>query len=108
VLALKWMYVAFGLLLILMSVPFLAQKIKPNPFYGFRTARTLNDPAIWYKANAYAARMIVGIGMFVVMLAWTLGESHLSHRAYGAALGAVLLLGMSFAVALSYWHIRRL
>lgn len=45
-----------SLLLALLSLPLLAGKIKPNPFYGFRVPATLDDPVVWYATNRYFAR----------------------------------------------------
>ena len=38
-------YVGAGLLLRVLSVPLLLGKVGPNPWYGFRVRRTLENPA---------------------------------------------------------------
>jgi len=46
-------YIPFGLPLITIAValPLVMEKVPPNLWYGFRTRKTLSDPAIWYRAN---------------------------------------------------------
>ena len=36
------------------SVPLILKKVPPNPLYGFRTARTLADRALWFRVNCFA------------------------------------------------------
>jgi hypothetical protein len=61
------LYAFSGLLLAGLSVPLILQKISPNGVYGFRIPATLNNPDLWYKANAYAGRrfLVVGLGTAV-------------------------------------------
>ena len=58
------LYAFSGLLLAGLSVPLILHKIPPNGLYGFRVRSTLNDPELWYKANAYAGWrfLVVGLG----------------------------------------------
>ena len=46
------MYIAGGALLTALSIPLIQKRIPPNPWYGFRVLQTLNNPALWYPANA--------------------------------------------------------
>ena len=61
------LFTSSGLLLAAISVPFILGKIGPNPLYGFRVKKTLEDPAVWYPVNAYAAKrlLVVGVGISV-------------------------------------------
>ena len=38
-------------LMMIFSVPMIQGNVKPNRIYGFRTAKTLADPKVWYPAN---------------------------------------------------------
>lgn len=42
------------LLIGLVALPLLFKWVPPNAWYGFRTALTLSDPVIWYRANRVA------------------------------------------------------
>ena len=62
-------YILVGLVFIIIAIPLVQNKIKPNNFYGFRTRKTLSDPKIWYPANAYAARWLIAMGVICVLSA---------------------------------------
>ena len=57
------LYSLGGLLLAGLSVPLILHKIPPNGLYGFRVPSTLDNPALWYKVNAYAGRRFLVVGM---------------------------------------------
>jgi hypothetical protein len=61
--ALLFLYVVGGLLLALLSLPLIAGKIKPNPYYGFRVPYALDNPEIWYSTNKYFAKRQLVVGM---------------------------------------------
>jgi uncharacterized membrane protein len=48
------MNVIIGIVLMIIALPMIANKIPPNPFYGFRVKKTLENPEIWYKVNEYS------------------------------------------------------
>lgn len=52
-----------SIVIIVISIPLILDKIKPNNLYGFRTQKTLSNEEIWYKANKFAgiALLISGI-----------------------------------------------
>jgi len=57
------MAVALCLLFIALAVPLILQKVPPNCVYGFRTRKTMSNPAVWYKANRF-----MGYGLVVSAL----------------------------------------
>jgi len=65
-----------GLLIVLLAIPMILRKLRPNRIYGFRTRKTLSNPDIWYPANRAAgfAMVVAGLSMIVVtgclMLFW--------------------------------------
>ncbi|OQA00552.1 MAG: hypothetical protein BWY69_01675 [Planctomycetes bacterium ADurb.Bin401] len=58
--------VLIGLLIIVISIPLIFNKIRPNPWYGFRTPKTMSKPEIWYKANRYMAKNMLIAGIFIM------------------------------------------
>jgi uncharacterized membrane protein len=58
-------------------------KVKPNNFYGFRTAATMRDDATWYRANAYGGRAMIVCGALIAAL--TLLLTPLSHAGISRA-----------------------
>ncbi|NUM45088.1 MAG: SdpI family protein [Anaerolineales bacterium] len=69
---LLYMYVGGGLFLALIALPLLAEKVKPNPFYGFRVSQTLDDPRIWYATNKYFAQRLLVVGLVEALAAFGL------------------------------------
>ena len=61
------MFIVSGITLTFISIPLIAEKIKPNYWYGFRVAKTLNNPEIWYKANKYAGWRLLGAGLTITL-----------------------------------------
>jgi CDP-diglyceride synthetase len=94
-----WFYLGSGILLIVLSLPLLAMKIKPNPFYGFRVKITLNNPELWYEINHYFAKWQLAVGLTVVMAATGLFFwPGMSVNIY--ALVCLAVFGISFTVAI--------
>jgi hypothetical protein len=45
------LYLVISVLLVGLGIPLLMGWVPPNPLCGFRTARTLQDPDVWYPVN---------------------------------------------------------
>jgi hypothetical protein len=58
-----FLYVGSSVFLAFISLPLIARKIKPNPFYGFRIQQTLDDPEVWYETNQYFAKRLCAVGI---------------------------------------------
>ncbi len=63
------LYVAIGLLLVVVCLPLIKRKIKPNGLYGFRVPQTLNDPDVWYAVNAHFGRRLLVTGIATTLAA---------------------------------------
>jgi len=63
------LFVFVGLLVAGLSVPMILRRVKPNPWYGFRTPKTLADEEAWYEANAYSGRLLLAVGISWVVAA---------------------------------------
>src|SRR4051812_7168381 len=102
------MYVLSGLLIAALSVPLMRRKIPPNSSYGFRVRRTLDDPKVWYDANAFTGRSMfrLGIGTSIATLALYFFPA-INPVAYAVACGLVLLLGVAVGVILSLRYLDR-
>jgi uncharacterized membrane protein len=59
----------------LLSLPMAMGMVPPNRFYGFRTAKTLSSPRIWYAANQRAGWLLFAAG--VVSLLASLWITHM-------------------------------
>lgn len=47
------------LVLMAIAIPLARQRIKPNRFYGVRTALTLRDDTAWYRANRLFGKVML-------------------------------------------------
>ncbi len=56
--------------LILISIPFILEKIPPNHVFGLRTKKALSNDMNWYQVNKYAGWLflIAGTLMFIYRL----------------------------------------
>lgn len=101
------LFTSSGLLLAVLSVPLILRTIGPNPLYGFRVQRTLEDPAVWYPVNAYAAKrlLVVGLGISVSasLLFFVPGIDPLVYALSCAGIG---LAGLLVAVIQSFLYLR--
>ena len=51
------------------AVPLLLKLIPPNPIYGFRTERALEDSAVWFAVNRFLGRaLLVAVGLTALAL----------------------------------------
>ena len=103
------LFTGSGLLLAAVSVPLILRKIGPNPWYGFRVRKTLADPAVWYPANAYAAKrlLVVGLGVSVSAAVLFLVPG-IDLFGYSVACEGIGLGGLLVAVIQSFVHLRSL
>lgn len=85
-----------------LCLPLLLQKVPPNLLYGFRTARTLSNPDIWYPANAFSAKAMLLAMVLVVASVWALPASAPEWMPL-----ALLLAGVGAVLGASFLHLRR-
>lgn len=98
-----------GLILALVSLPMMANKIKPNRLYGFRTRRTLENPEVWYKANEFAGKQLFVAGIFTSLVA--IGFAFipgLDLTAYSIASMAAIVAALIIAIIRSMSYLKSL
>src|SRR6476659_9971082 len=102
-------FLATGLLLVALSIPLIRGRIRPNMWYGFRVKRTLEDPQVWYPANRYAAKWMLGVGLAHTIVAAALyAAPGLDLVRYALTCAAVLLTGLTMGIVQSFRHLRTL
>lgn len=62
-------YLFLGFLFMALSMPLIRRRVKPNPWYGFRTRKTLSDERIWYAANEFSGRLMFAAGFLTALMA---------------------------------------
>ena len=106
---LLYMYLGSGTLLALLALPLLAKKIKPNPLYGFRVKRTLEDPDLWYQVNYFFAWRQLFTGIVTVIAALGLYfVPGLSVDTYALACLGVFALAFGVAMVQSILYMKSL
>lgn len=100
-----------GLLVVGLAIPMILGKLKPNGWYGFRTSKTLSDEKIWYPANTYIGKLLLGVGILWVLSALGLriipaiGSDLVT---YNLSLTGIVLGSMVILVVLSLRYLRTL
>jgi uncharacterized membrane protein len=49
------------------GIPLAVERVPPNHWYGFRTAKTFSIPTIWYAANRVAGIDLLIAGVVLAM-----------------------------------------
>lgn len=65
-------FALIGFIEIILGIPLLLEKIKPNRFYGFRTSKIMSNKDIWYKSNKYLGRNFIIIIIGIILIAVSL------------------------------------
>jgi uncharacterized membrane protein len=103
------LYAGSGLLLVLVSLPLLWGKVPPNPLYGFRVRATLENPAIWYPANKFAAKCLIWTGVVVAGAALILYTiPGLSLNWYALACLSLFMIALAFTLVQCFRHLKTL
>ena len=84
-----------GAVLIGIGIPLIQGRIRPNPAYGFRVRRTLENPHLWYAVNSYSGWWVSGVGVAEVVVATGLYfVPDLDVALYGSIVGGVVVVGL--------------
>ena len=103
------MQITCSVLLIALSMPLIKRKVAPNSWYGFRVRQTLEDPAVWYEANAYSGRCLLWAGVAILIGSVALfAVPGLEGPAYATASAVVDLVAIAVAVILSFRFLGRI
>jgi hypothetical protein len=102
-------FLATGLAMTALAIPLIRGRVRPNMWYGFRVRRTLEDPEVWYSANRYAAKWMLGVGLAHTAVAAALyAAPGLDLVRYALTCAAVLLTGLTVAIVQSFRYLRTL
>jgi len=107
--ALLVMYLVIGLLTVLISLPLIAGRVKPNPVYGFRIRATLENPETWYKVNKYFAQRLLLAGLVETLASIGLYfASGGSEDLYALSVLAVFVVTFSLALTQTLRYLKTL
>ena len=72
------------------AVPLIFRWVPPNPLYGFRTARTLASPSLWYRVNRFCGVAMLLASVVSVLLVLAIPPSPCAFLALLVPSGAAL------------------
>jgi len=101
------MYVAFGIISILIALPLLLGMVKPNPIYGFRVRATLQNEAVWYAVNRFFAQRLLMVGVAHSIAAVILYRiPGIGVDAYSLSVLSVFVVAFSVAMVQSFKYLK--
>jgi len=60
-------FIFVGALEIILGIPLMYEKVKPNGLYGFRLPKTISNKKIWYPVNKQAGKDFVISGIILTI-----------------------------------------
>lgn len=98
-----------GLLFILLSIPLMRGRVKPNAWYGFRITETMDNPDIWYKVNAYAGKWLLITGIVTILASLILAlVPGITEDGYGILVSVIMLAFLLLTVVLGVRYAKKL
>lgn len=102
------MFLVSGAILIGISIPLIQGRVGPNPSYGFRVRRTLEDPEVWYPVNSYSGWRLLLIGVSEIVVATALYfVPDLDVAVYAGIVGGVTVAGVMIGLVQSFRYLHR-
>ncbi len=99
-----------GLLFIVISLPLIAKRVRPNRWYGFRVKKTLSDERIWYQANFIAGRdlLLAGIAISASTAIVCLFGQNSAEFPVDAITLTIFVAATTMSVAHSFWSLKNM
>jgi uncharacterized membrane protein len=104
------LYGLAGFVFIAIGIPLALERIPPNRWYGFRTAKTISNQPIWYAANRVAgidliiAGVVIAQGMLAMFILRETALPTLPIARWGFGL---FIVAMTVVVLHCFWCLRR-
>ena len=104
------LFAGVGLLFIALSVPLIQERVPPNSSYGFRTAKSLSDPKIWYAINRVSGVDLLIAGALITLgsVAMLILGQHLQPAQVVLPLFLLMVFTLSGAALHGYFVLRRM
>jgi uncharacterized membrane protein len=98
----SFLFALVGVLFVGLSIPLIQKRVPPNRYYGFRTARTLSNPEIWYTVNRISGTDLLIGGALITISSLTMLVLAQAWRPQHVSI--TLLLVMVFSLTGVAWH----
>jgi uncharacterized membrane protein len=102
------LYIFLNALLIVIAIPMIQRKVKPNWFYGVRLPRTINNPGLWYEINAYGGKCLLIAGVVGLLVSVGAAFLDLDNANYVAIAGSGIGVALTVAAIAIMWRLTRL
>ena len=104
------LFAGVGLLFVGLSIPLIRGRVPPNSTYGFRTAKSLSDPKIWYEINHISGvdLLIAGVLIMLGSVAMLFLGQHLQPNQVVLPLFLLMIFTLSGAALHGYIVLRRM
>ena len=104
---LLFVFVGLGFVSIFVSLPLINEKVKPNPFYGFRVRATLKDPKVWYAANKYFGQRLLLAGVVEIFAAIALfAVPNVSVEGYVSGVLGIFVIAFTVGMIQSFNYLK--
>jgi len=104
-------YLLLGALSIVIAVPLIQGRVRPNPWYGVRVRKTLENQDTWYAVNAYFGRRFAVFGLCVAIAAVALSPlgllPHIGAAAYLFVGNSLIAVGFLWIMLDTFRFLRR-
>jgi hypothetical protein len=91
-------FILVAMVFVALGLPLARGSVPPNWIYGFRLPQTVKNPDLWYPANAYLGRWMIGLGAALFLFAVVIYFMPVTDKAYGLSLG----IGLCVATVVMY------
>ena len=104
------LFALVGVMFMGMSIPLIRGKVAPNHFYGFRTAKSLSNPKLWYEINRVSGGDLLLAGQLITSsaLAMSFFAQRLTEEQVAMTLFAVMVLSLVGVAVHSLMLLRRM
>lgn len=88
-------FILFGILMVGLAVPMIREKVPPNSWYGLRIDATIDNPDVWYPANAFVGRLLIIYGLITIVASILLAQiQSISDDVYAIIMSAYIVVGI--------------
>jgi uncharacterized membrane protein len=98
---------AAPVLLIILSIPMIRRKVKPNGWYGVRVPATLKNEALWYDANEYGGKALCAASVITLIAALVMLVAGVSPEVFFTVITIVMIGALLIAVMQIFRYIGR-
>jgi len=99
---------AEGAIFVAIALPLILRWVPPNQFYGFRTPKTLSDPAIWYSINRSMGIDLAIAGVVIAIAAFMVPVFARAYAASSAPMTIIMSVAVAIVIVRGLWRLRKM